>query len=196
MAEMTPVKFAMRALALILVPPGAWWGLDRSPAIQVDAFRLLTPEVARGGSLEVAYHTTFLRRCSGDGNRFFVDAAGVSIPAERYSFRDGIGRNGQPVPLDNPQWMTIKATIPAQATPGMGIYQNISDFFCNPLQRYLQLGIKFTYPLIRFQVTDAPITAAQPPITAFLPVPQDFDLRERAKLVPPAMSPFPEIRPR
>ena len=181
---MTPVKFAMRALALILVPPATWWAMDQSPAIEVDAFRIVTPQVARGGSLEVAYHTTFFRRCSGDGNRFFVDAAGVSIPAERYSFRDGIGRNGQPVPLDNPQWMTIKATIPAQATPGAATYQNVSDFFCNPLQRYLQHGIKFAYPLIRFRVTDAPIMAAQPPLTAFLPLQKDVDLRERARLVP------------
>ena len=181
---MTPVKLAMRALALILVPPAAWWAMDQSPAIEVDAFRVITPQVGRGGSLEVAYHTTFFRRCSGDGNRFFVDAAGVSIPAERYSFRDGIGRNGQPVPLENPQWMTIKATIPAQATPGDATYQNVSDFFCNPLQRYLRRGIKFAYPLIRFQVTDAPVVAAQPPLTAFLPLQQDVDLRERAKLVP------------
>ena len=108
----------------------------------------------------------------------------MSFPAERYSFRDGIGRNGQPVPLDNPQWMTIKATIPAQATPGAATYQNVSDFFCNPLQRYLQHGIKFAYPLIRFRVTDAPIMAAQPPLTAFLPLQKDVDLRERARLVP------------
>ena len=191
---MTPAKFAMRALAVVLVPPATWWAMDQSPAIEVDAFRVITPQVARGGSLEVAYHTTFFRRCSGDGNRFFVDAAGVAIPAERYSFRNGIGRNGQPVPLDNPQWMTIKATIPAQATPGIATYQNVSDFFCNPLQRYLQRGIKFAYPLIRFQVTDAPIMAAQPPLTAFLPTQQDVDLRERAKLVPQPRSSETEAR--
>ena len=120
------------------------------------------------------------------GTAFFLDAAGVSIPAERYSFRDGIGRNGQPVPLDNPQWVMIKATIPAQATPGDATYQNISDFFCNPLQRYLQKGIKFAYPLIRLRVTDAAIMTAQPPVTAFLPVQHDLDLRERAGMILPS----------
>ena len=196
MAAMMPVKLAMRVLAVVLAPPAAWWSLDRSPAIEVDAFRIETPDVARGGSLEVSYHTTFFRRCSGDGNRYFIDAAGVPIPAERYRFRDGIGRNGQPVPLDNPQWMTIKATVPAQATPGAATYQNVSDFFCNPLQRYLQKGISFAYPQIHFRVTDGPIVTAQPPVTAFLPVQHDVDLRERAKLVSPSANPPSQRDPR
>ena len=105
------------------------------------------------------------------------------IPAESYSFRDGIGRNGQPVPLDNPQWVAVEAVVPGQATPGAAEYQNVTDFFCNPLQRYLRMGIPFAYPLIRFMVTDAPPVLARAPVTAFQPVTHDLDLRDRAKLV-------------
>ncbi len=180
---MTAVKLAMRLLAVVLVPPVAWWSFDRSPAISVDQFELLTSDVPRGGSLKVKYHVNFLRRCSGDGTRHFVDAAGVPIPAEVYSFRDGIGRNGQPVPLDNPQWVPVEAIVPGQATPGDAQYQNVTDFFCNPLQRYLRrLGIPFAYPLIRFRVTDAAPVVARAPVTAFRPVEHDLDLRDRASM--------------
>ena len=180
---LAPVTLAMRLLAVAVVPPVAWWTMDRSPAISVDAVEVLTTNVPRGGSLKLRYHINFLRRCSGDGNRFFLDAAHVPIPAASYSFRDGIGRNGQPVPLDNPQWVGVEAVVPGQATPGAAEYQNVTDFFCNPLQRYLRLGIPFAYPLIRFTVTDAPPVLARPPVTAFQPVTHDLDLRDRANLV-------------
>lgn len=185
---MTPVKITMPLLALAIVPLTVWWSLDNSPAVAVDDVRIITPQVARGGSLEVSYHINFLRRCSGNGTRYFVDAAGEPIPAESYKFRDGIGRNGQPVPLDNPTWVTVRAVVPGRATPGRADYQNVSEFFCNPMQRYFQRGIRYAYPLIRFQVTDGPIVSAQPSITAFKPVGPDLDLRDRATLVQPGSS--------
>ena len=186
---MTPVKIAMPLLAFAVVPPTVWWSLDNAPAIRVDRYELVTPAVPRGGGLEVRYHTTFLRRCSGTAARYFVDAAGESIPAESYQFRDGIGRSGEPVPLDNPTWVPVRAVVPGRATPGSADYQNVSEFFCNPLQRYLHLGISFAYPLIRFDVTAAPVVAAQPPITAFQPIAPDVDLRDRALLMPSPLVP-------
>ena len=183
---MTPVRIIVRVLAVVIVPPAAWWWLDRSPAISVDGYEVATPNVPRGGSLKIRYHVNFLRRCSGDGNRLFKDAAGVSIPAESYKFRDGIGRNGEPVPLDNPQWVSVESIVPVTATPGKAQYQNVSDFFCNPLQRFLQRGVDFTYPLIRFNVSDSPPVEAKASVTLFRPVERDVDVHERASVTPAA----------
>lgn len=184
----TPISLVARLLAVLVVPPSVWWGVDTSPAIAVDKVDVVTPEVARGGNLKVRYHTTFYRRCSGKAMRYIEDAAGRPTEAAAYEFRDGIGRNGQPVPLDNPQWITVEATIPDAAPPGAALYQNVSDFYCNPLQRFLRRGVRFAYPLVHFEILNAHVAHAEPAVTAFRPVDTGYDLRERANAIVPEPS--------
>ena len=169
------------AVAVLIVGPLAWWAMDRDPPLRV----LGSPDVigsqpvARGALLKVRYRAVYLRRCSGEGRRVFVDATHHVMSIDPYQFRDGIGRDGRPVALgllrDQP---AVSAAVPYGAAPGPARYQNVTQFYCNPLQKALRRGITFRYPIVDFIIDARSVDKIEAPAMLFAPVPQASDAAE------------------
>ena len=166
------------AVSLFVVAPLAWMALDDDPAIRVVNYKVLANPVPRGGSLLVQYRAAFLRRCSGKGQRVFVDITNHVMSIDPFEFRDGIGSDGRPVRLGIEQEMTVsRSAVPYAAAPGPAHYQNITEFYCNPLQKALRgrwgMSVPFKYPVVSFEISPAFATRIEPPQSIFGAVHED-----------------------
>ena len=163
------------AVAVFVVGPLAWWAMDRDPAIRVASYHVLSGPVARGGNLLIRYRAKVLRRCSGKGQRVFVDITNHVMSIDPFEFRDGIGSDGRPVKLDVEHDMPlVRAAVPYGAAPGPAHYQNVTELYCNPLQKALRgrwgMSIAFRYPVVSFEISPAFATKIDPPKSIFGPL--------------------------
>lgn len=190
------------AVAVGIVGPFAWWALDRSPPIRVAGVVAPAAPVVRGGALRPLYRGTYLRRCSGRGQRVFVDATHQVMAIDPYEFRDGIGWNGTPVALDVEQSLpAVAAPVPYGAAPGPARYQNTTHFYCNPLQKALGrswdwFSITVRYPVVDFTVAAAAAARIDAPRTIFAPVQGGVDAARALEVEAPPPPPKPTGGPR
>ena len=182
------------AIAIGIVAPCIIWWMDDTPPLTVYGHHLQTPVVDRLGNLAVTYDAEFHRRCTGVGRRTFVDSTHFRMPINPYYFRFGIAANGDPVPLGKRMQFPVAASVPDATAPGRTTYQNVTDFYCNPLQLALRgtrfdRHITFRYPVIEFTVSPDRSLRIIPPKTLFKPV---YEYPDALEEMPSTTPPSPE----
>lgn len=172
-------EVAAAIFAVTIVGPIAWWAMDKAPALEIVRVESPAAPVDQLGALRLRYTAVYKRGdCSGEGQRKFVDVSGRATWTEPYEFRTGLGYDGRPVQLGKPVDLPpVSITVPRMA-PGAATYENLTRFYCNPLQKLLgrqwpAFSIAMRLPQIDFTVADRVAAHPEPSTHIFQPDPDE-----------------------
>ena len=130
------------------------WVSDRDPPISLISVTAMNESIQPGGQLRVSYSVRRFRSCGVHIDRLLFDAN-----AERYVLED-IDFAAAPGPLGDATY-TVGINIPRRFAEGVGRYQVITRYECNPLHNFSPIVV--TGPLITFTVKGPPTPMDQSP---------------------------------
>jgi hypothetical protein len=134
-------------LALILfgVATVTFWLQDRTPPVTILDETVETPTVERRAQLRVRYVIERKKTCQVYLEQMVFDAQRGRFILETQSYlSEPLGRDEFAVVLD----------VPAQMTTGFARYRATRNYYCNPVQRFLDWPITVTQPDLSFEVVE------------------------------------------
>lgn len=145
-------------LIILICAPFIWWLLDRTPPLDLYAGEVV-PNIVRPGQLvEVKWRARFAGRdCPGNSQREIVlveledGTPANKLYAENLRARGGIFQPSPNDPFDGTV-NTPLLLIPLDMPAGEATYQVTQHYYCNWLQRLLQIPITKPSPKIPFRV--------------------------------------------
>lgn len=144
---------ALTSIGLISGVAGLW-AADRDVPVAVRKVEVVTPVVAPGGQVKVAYHVERHRSCAVKIERLLFDHDKVRITLEDINYA------APPGPLGQDEYVTA-VTIPRTIAQGSARYKVITRYECNVFHRL--------WPIV-VQAADVQFEVRGPPTPGQLPI--------------------------
>lgn len=124
--------FAAGAIAAVVAVSSFNLGVmvvDREPPLTYQSAHAVTPEVRRGGTIDVEFNVIRNRICPVNVKRWLYDAAGQRHSVPQYTVGADLtaGR----------ETYRRSITIPTSVALGAARYEVVLEYTCNPLQKLI-----------------------------------------------------------
>lgn len=142
-------------VAIGLAAPAAYWMTETLPPLEVVDARVVEGKVTRGEHLHVRYDLRYHKACRGYVSRMVSDSLGIVHLIEPTRTFNPLNP-GMHVTPGTVSDLRVRIPVPTGAAPGPATYQARIEYYCNPLQRFLDRPIVFLTPEIDFVISDEP----------------------------------------